>query len=443
MSTSEPTQMMDATGAAPAAPAPDTDPMRTTMGAGPGLLSMQALGGNQYALATRNGLENALFQITAPGDISGRRMPLNLSLIIDRSGSMEGEPLEYVKQACGYVVDLLEPSDVLSIVTFADNVEVVMPARRVVNRALIKEHIQRIQVGNTTNLFDGIVAGAAQVASLRTDGYVNRLLVFTDGEPTTGVRDFQSIVGCVAEQKSRNIVTTALGFGPDYNEELLAGMARRSGGNYYYISRPDLIPEVFRKEMDTLLTLTAKNLRLKLMLARWTQLQRFIGYEAAVSERSVEVDLPDIERGAVVSVLAEFELGRRPSGAYRVARAVLTFDNCVTGALEETLEADLVFEFVTDAGMLASGVNPTVRREVELSQASRSLERTMMGLKTEQLNPDLALTELERTQVLLQKSGATEQAAEVTRAIQALKQGTGDVEKTLIGTVMDLDLGKR
>jgi len=428
---------------APPPAAPAADPARTTMGAPPGVLTFEALGGNRYALAPRNGLEHGLFQVSAPGDLSGRRMPVNLALVIDRSGSMEGEPLEYVKQACSHVVDLLEPSDILSVVTFAETVEVVMPARRVVNRQLIKEHLNRIQVGNTTNLFDGLVAGAGQVASVRSEGYVNRVLILTDGEPTAGVKDFQSIVGCVAEQKSRNIVTTALGFGPDYNEELLAGMARRSGGNYYYISRPELIPEVFRKEMETLLTLTAQNLHLTLHLARWVRLHRFLGLDGAISDRTAEVDLPDLERGAVASALTELELERRPPGTYRVARALLRYDNCVTGASGEQLEADLVFEFVTDSSLLASGVNPVVRQAVEISQASRNLEQTMMGIKTQQLGQGVAVAELERTQMLLSKSGRTEQAAEVTRAIEDLRQGSGDVEKTLIGTVMDLDLGKR
>ena len=94
----------------------------------------------------------------------GRRAPINVCLCIDRSGSMEGEPLEYVKRACEYVVDMLEPNDILSIVTFEEQVDVLMPARRVVNKALVKEHIRRLEVGNTTNLYDGLMAGCMQIA---------------------------------------------------------------------------------------------------------------------------------------------------------------------------------------------------------------------------------------------------------------------------------------
>lgn len=422
--------------------APGWDASRTAMGAPPGGVSLEVIPGNRYALSTSNGRQHILCQVSASGMMTGRRLPLNLALVIDRSGSMEGEPLEYVKRACAHVVDLLEPSDILSVVTFEERVDVVMPARRVVNKALIKEHINRIEPGNTTNLFDGIIAGAQQVASARSDAYVNRMMVLTDGDPTTGVKDFSSIVGAVAEQKSRGITVTALGFGPDYNEELLAGMARRSGGNYYYISRPELIPEVFRKEMEALLTITAKNVRLRLTLSRWVQVRQFFGYQPSFGNRTAEVMLPDLERGAAISALVELELGRRPAGSYRVARAELAYDDCAGNQQSTRLDQDVVVEFVTDPGMVASGVNPTVQRELEIAQASRNLERTMMGLRTQQITVGAAASELQRTQMLLTQQGRTEQAHEVGQALHGLRQGSQDVEKTLIGAIIDLDLGK-
>jgi Ca-activated chloride channel family protein len=418
------------------------DPARTAMGGPGGTVGLEVITGNRFALATANTREQILCQVSASGMLAGRRLPLNLALVIDRSGSMEGEPLEYVKRACAHVVDLLEPSDILSVVTFEDRAEVVMPARRVVNKALIKEHISRIEPGNTTNLYEGMMGGAAQVASVPSDAYVNRILVLTDGEPTAGIKDYPSIVGCAAEQKSRGIALTVLGFGPDYNEELLAGIARRSGGNYYYISRPELIPEVFRKELDALLTITAKNLRLRLLMSRWVQVRQFYGYQPAFGNRTAEIMLPDLERGAAISALVELELGRRPAGSYRVARAELAYDDCVGGQMNSRVEQDVLLEFVTDPTLVASGVNPVVQRELEIAQASRNLERTIMGLKTQQISPGAAAVELQRTQMLLSQQGRTQQAHEIGQALQGLRQGSTDVEKTLIGAVVDLDLGK-
>jgi Ca-activated chloride channel homolog len=419
------------------------DPARTAMGAPPTALSLDVIAGNQHAHAARTSPEHALIQINASDMVVGRRMPLNLCLVIDRSGSMEGEPLEYVKRACGHVVDLLDQSDILSIVTFEERVDVVMPARRVINKALVKEHINRIQAGNTTNIYDGLAAGASQVASVRSEGYVNRVVVLTDGEPTAGVKDYSSIVGCAAEQRTRGITTTALGFGPEYNEELLAGIARRGGGNYAYIARPELIPEVFRAELQQMLTIVAKNIRLRLVLGRWTEIRQVYNQTPVLGPRTAELQLPDLERGASQRTLVELSLGRRPPGTYRVAKIEVGYDDCVTGAFNQRIEGDLVFNFATDPALVASGVNGTVQREIELARASRELERTVMGLKTHQLTAGHALADLQRTQMLLQQSGMSEQAAEVGDAIQGLRSGAGDVEKTLIGTMLDIDTGKR
>ncbi len=138
----------------------------------------------------------------------------------------------------------------------------------------------------------GLMTACQQVASVKTANTLNRVLLLTDGEPTAGTRDFASIVGQVAEQKSRGITVTALGFGPDYNEELMAGIARRSGGNYYYIARPELIPEVFRRELDTLMRISARNLRLRLALARGVSVRQVYGQQPTLgpAQRGSDAD---------------------------------------------------------------------------------------------------------------------------------------------------------
>ncbi|MCC6446698.1 MAG: VWA domain-containing protein [Armatimonadetes bacterium] len=415
---------------------------KTVMAGTPGGLTLECVSGSRYAYSREDSHAHALAVIRSADTAMAARMPLNLCLVIDRSGSMEGEPLDYVKRAAGHVVDLLEPTDVLSIVTFAEQVDVVMPARRVLNKSLIKDHIQRIQTGNTTNLYDGLVVGGQQVASIPSQTYLNRVLLLTDGEPTAGIRDFASIVGLVAEQKVDGITVTALGFGPEYNEELMAGIARRSAGNYYHISRPELIPEVFRRELEMLLNITARNLRLELSLPRWTQVRQVYGLYPVFGQRTASVNLVDLERGATLAALFELELGARPSGTYRVARADLTYENCVTGKSEH-LSGDLAYEFAPDASLVGAHLNPVVERERQIALASRNLEQTMMGLKTQQLASGTALRQLEQTKTILLAQNRPEAAAQLDEAIQGLQGSGAEVEKTLIGAIFSLDTGKR
>ncbi|MCX6345914.1 MAG: VWA domain-containing protein [Armatimonadetes bacterium] len=413
---------------------------RTSMASSMKTISLECAVENSHAMATQNSRSHVVARVTASGVAMGARMPVNLCLILDHSGSMEGPPIDYMKSACGYVVDILEPNDILSIVAFSDNAQVLMPARRVVNKALIKEHINRLEVANTTNLYDGLALGASQVASVQSQGYVNRALVFTDGEPTAGNKDFGAIVGQVVEQKSRGITFTALGFGSEYNEELLAAIAKRSGGNYYYITRPELIPEIFRKELETLMMTVARNVRMRVNMSRWVQVRQIYNKLPVFGHRSAEVTLSDMERGETQSAIVEIGLDPRPGGKYRVVKVDVGYDDSVTGRTE-TVSADAVIEFTTDPKLVASGVNQMVMREIEVAEASKSLERTVMGMRTQQISSADAVRELERTRMLLLDQGKTMQAQDIQNAIDDIHGGAA-AEKTLMGTIMNLDRGK-
>lgn len=421
------------------------DPNKTRLGsaplAAPRALTLGAISGHAYGQAGEIVREHFLLEIHAAGGYgAGARLPLNISLVLDRSGSMEGAPLEYAKRACAYVVDLLEPNDILSVVTFEEGADVIMPARRVADKALVKEYINRIYTGNTTNLYEGLAAACREVASAKTANTLNRVLLLTDGEPTAGTRDFASIVGQVAEQKGHGITVTALGFGPDYNEELMAGIARRSGGNYYYIARPELIPEVFRRELDTLMKISARNLRLSLALAHGVTVRQVYGQQPAYGPRRAEVPLIDVEQATGLSSLWELEMTPRLSGTYRLAVAELLYDDTLTGR-QERITVDVPLEFTTNRLKLGTGADPRVQAEIEVARAARSLDKTVMGMKTQMLDRTQAMHELNRTKTLMLDQGKLAQAQQITQAMQDI-QGGGSVEKTLMGTIYTLDQGK-
>jgi Ca-activated chloride channel homolog len=434
---------------------PGADPLRTqamaavdpgrTSAMGPmRALAAEVIASRQATMANGPAREQFLLEFVAGGGapgvgVSAGRTPLNLCLVIDRSGSMEGPPLEYVKQACNYVVDLLTPNDILSIVTFEETVDVLMPPQRVTSKEPIKQGIARLMPGNTTNLYDGLALGAQQVASVTDPGRATRLVVLTDGDPTAGIKDFSALVGHAGEIKNRGITSTFLGFGPDYNEELLASMAKRAGGNYYYIPRPEMIPEIFRTELEKLMTVVARNLRLDLKLARWVNLRA--PQQATGGE--VSIPLADLERGATIQQVLDFDFPNHPLGHYRVAGGRLTYDDLLSGRAE-TIDLDLVMEFTAEEARYAAPIDPRVRQAADLALASRAVEKTIMGLKTGQITQMGAIQELQKTQMLLAQEGRTVEAQEVTMALRALQQGdAGQAEKTLMGTMVHLDQGKK
>lgn len=387
--------------------------------------------------------EQFLLELLAGGTpgVAGGRTPLNLCLVIDRSGSMEGMPLEYAKHACNHVVDLLSSNDVLSIVTFEETVDLLMAPQRVTQKDQIRQGIAQIVAGNTTNLHGGISLAMQQVAQMDEPGRATRIVVLSDGDPTAGIKDYSSLVNFASDVKSRGVTITFLGFGPDYNEELLAGMAKKSGGNYYFIPRPELIPEVFRTELERLFTVVARNITLKLDLARWVTLRSQHGQQG--DGKSVSIQLADLERGATLEQVFDLEFPNHPLGWYRVGAGNLTYDDGSTGQ-RESIDIDFVMEFTGDTARYSAPQNPRVRGASDLALASRAVEKTIMGLKNNQITAQMAIADLQKTQALLLGEGRTTEAQEVTLALRAIQSGdTGTAEKTLMGTMVNLDQGKR
>jgi Ca-activated chloride channel family protein len=428
------------------------DPLKTTamqaaMAGGPPII-VECIAGREATMANGPAREQFLLEITAAGGgtvgvgLGGgvsARTPLNLCLVIDRSGSMEGPPLEYVKQACAYVVDMLGPNDVLSIVTFEETVDVLMPPQRVTNKQPIKDGIQRLMAGNTTNLYDGLVLGTQQVLQVMDPNRATRMIVLTDGDPTAGIKDFPTLVNQAGDIRARGITCTFLGFGPDYNEELLAGMAKRAGGNYYYIPQPQMIPDIFRTELDKLMTSVARNIRLDVKVARWVQLRS----PAAGPNGEATVAMEDLERGASLSQVIDLDFPNHPLGHYRVASGRLTYDDLTSGKTE-TVDIDLVIEFTSDAQRYSAPQHPRVASAAQVAMASRAVEKTVMGMKTGMITQMAAIQELQKTQMLLVQEGRTAEAQEVTMALRAIQSGDkGQAEKTLMGTMVHLDQGKK
>ena len=429
---------------------PVGDANRTTAWAPVDPVSVTVTPSRTASMANGPAREQFLIEVAAgdstglPGVATGgARTPLNLCLALDRSGSMEGPPLEYAKQAIQYVVDLLSPNDVLSIVVFDETVDVLMPPQRVTNKQAIKDGVAQIQPGYTTNISDAMTLAAQQLGANEDKTRATRMVFLTDGEPTAGIKDFQPLVTHAGDIKARGITCTFLGFGSEYNEELLAAMAKKTGGNYYYIAQPQLIPEVFRTELEKLITVAAMHVRLSLRLSRWVSLRGGTGIGAVGSDSSVELEMADLERGGVLQQVLDLDFDNHPLGHYVVATGKLSYEDAASGTAK-TVPLDLVMEFTADASRYSVAPDPRVASAHQVSAASRVVEKTIMGLKTMAISPAQAMAELQKTQALLLADGRTADAQEVTMAMNALNSGdVGGAEKTLMGTMLHLDQGKK
>ncbi len=188
------------------------------------------------------------------------RRRLNLSLVIDRSGSMAGLPLKRALEAAHQLVEKLSANDILSIVTYDDHVETVFAPQPLLNKDIVYTLLNKIDAGGCTNLSGGWLKGCEHVLQHYTREMINRVLLLTDGNANVGITDVAVLIKTAQQKSTDGIITTTLGFGSHFNEDLLIGMADASGGNFYFIQSPEDTVEIFRIELESLGALIAQDL---------------------------------------------------------------------------------------------------------------------------------------------------------------------------------------
>ena len=397
---------------------------------------------NTYALAGQTTQNYLMADIQAffSGGIAGARAPVALALAIDRSGSMEGKPIESVKTAVGLIVDQLTDADMLSIVTFGEHVDVLMPASRVLNREVIKQHVDRIKPKGTTNLYSGMATAAEQLLNASSPQHLSRTLVLTDGEANEGIVEYHDIISEARNLRMKGMTISTIGLGIEYNEELMKGIAKNTRGNYYYIDTIDQIPEVFDKELKSIFGTVATNVGLKLRLAEGVELGRVYGYEAAKGGRSVSIDLPDLANSETLPVLVQLSLQPHPHARFRVVESELTFK--YFGQTERrTLHGDMVLEFSTDKDAIIGGIDPVVEQAMREKDIVANLQRASAMMRSD---VGTATMIIQQAEAQLSAAGRSEDATLVATALGKLARGdVDDATKTLSVAEFGLDMERR
>ncbi len=201
---------------------------------------------------------------TLSGDAPSQRPPINAVLVLDRSGSMSGPPLDAAREAARRFAGFLGVHDRLSVVTFDDQVQVVHgPAAAGDGSAAAA--IARIQPGGMTNLSGGWLKGLDLARQGLVDG-VNRVVILTDGQANAGITEPDMLAGMVRGGAGERVSTTAIGFGQHFNEDLLQLLGREGRGNYWYVENHDQMAGVFEGEIEGLVALGAQNVTVEVRL---------------------------------------------------------------------------------------------------------------------------------------------------------------------------------
>lgn len=336
----------------PPAPAPAvTDPVPVPTADAAGSLSLSGRISHPLIPVGRS-------EVFLTADVTGKtradaaRSPVDLALVIDRSGSMSGTKIDDAKAAARALVAQLSPTDTLTIIHYGSDVRVF--GRRAADdagREAMIAFIDRIRVDGGTNISAALQRARAQLAG--SDARIRRAILISDGVPTEGETDPRILMRLADGIHAAGISVSAVGVGVDFNENLMAGIAEHGSGAYGYLKDTAALSQLFAQDLQQATRLVARDVELSFTLPDGVELGEVYGRSFTRDGRTVRVHLPDISSGqlervvirAVVSgekpgqerPVADLKLAYRDIALERDAGAEVALSSSVTARAEEVL----------------------------------------------------------------------------------------------------------
>lgn len=312
---------------------------------------------------------DVLVRITPPPmPLNTERPTLNLSLVVDRSGSMGGQKMHYAREAAAFAVKNLLPSDRISVVLFDDRIETLVASTLATDKQALLKQISQIQARGSTALHDGWVEGGMQVSHYLNAEQLNRVILLSDGLANVGETRPDVIANDVHELAQRGVSTTALGIGNDYSEDLLAAIARSGDGNFFHIESPDQLPDIFETELAGLAATVGQRASLGLEPQSGVKVLDVLNdFDLTHTQR---YKLPDLVIGAPINVVVRLQIPAL-SQVSSLLKVRLAWDDSQQRQ-RQVLRASLELPVVTAAQLSDFPANEVVQEQVALLMAARA-----------------------------------------------------------------------
>src|ERR1044071_9178993 len=336
--------------------------------------------------AGREQTVDVLIRITPPAlnpDPSSRpnwkgRPDLNLSIVLDRSGSMEGEKMIRAREAAMFCVDQMLPTDHLSVVTFDDRIDVLFPSEPVTNKQSMKDLIARVTARGSTALHEAWVRGGLTVSEQMLDQGINRVVLITDGLANVGITNTDEIVTQAMGLYQRGVSTSTIGIGADFNEDLLMPMAQSGGGNAWHVVEPNDMQHIFQAELEGLVAQYAHTVSLSLIPADGVRIVDLLNdFDLTETGR---YRLPNLQAGSPLDIVVQLRVGAEDVGTQmRLLDLRLGFTPQDAKNAEVLKQAHTV-EFAAQTEVERSEMNEEVMKTVQFLMNARARNEAMKRL---------------------------------------------------------------
>jgi Ca-activated chloride channel homolog len=363
----------------------------------------------------------------AKGPDKSKRPPVNLAIVLDRSGSMAGEKLQKAKEAAIEALRRLSPQDTFSLVVYDHTVETVVPAQKVRDVEDIAERIRGIRPGGRTALFAGLSQGASEIRKNLRRSYIHRIILLSDGLANVGPSSAADLGRLGAALLKEDISVTTVGVGLDYNEDLMTNLSRQSDGNTYFVETSRDLPRIFSAELGDVLNVVAKNVKVIIECPRGIRPLGIVGRDGRIKGQNVEIFLNQLYGEQKKYVFLEVETSGARSGAeMQIAAAKVSYENPLDGHVRDT-SSQAMARFSDNEAEVGQSLNVRVQEDFALNQSALSQERAIT-LADEGKSKE-AVRELNRSADELRNLGNVHSNEEMLRRANEIQQQATQIEK--------------
>ncbi|MFP6872346.1 MAG: VWA domain-containing protein [Verrucomicrobiales bacterium] len=305
------------------------------------------------------------------------RTPVNVAIVLDKSGSMDGEKIIKAREAAKMAIRRLNENDIVSVVLYDSTVRVIVPATKVSDKEAICAQIDRIAANGSTALFAGVSKGAAEIRKFINKERVNRVLLLSDGQANIGPKSPGALGELGGSLIKEGISVSTIGLGSGYNEDLMFKLADRSDGNHAFAENGVDLVRIFDAEFGEILSVVAQEVLVKIECADGVRPVRVIGRDAEISGATATVLLNQLYSGQEKYIVMEVEV---PAGRAKTSRQVasveLSYANMATNTTD-TLASTVAVRFTDVKNEVAENTNKKAMASCMLQVGTMENDRAL------------------------------------------------------------------
>ncbi|MFU8804794.1 MAG: VWA domain-containing protein [Bradymonadaceae bacterium] len=307
-----------------------------------------------------------------------RRVPMNLSVVLDRSGSMSGERWVQARRATRDLINMLSEQDRLSLVTYGSDVTLEFASMYATprNKRKMLSAVDALQISGMTNLSGGLEMGIGQTQAHAKDDTINRVIMMSDGNANVGITSVEGLGALARAGLEVGVSTSTLGFGLDYNSTLMTKMAVEGAGNYYFIEREDALAGIFAQEISGISNTVARNSRVVIDLADGVELLELHGFTHRQQGNRVTIPLTEFYARQSKDIFVKLHTSAKETGKQPIMNVRLIYFD-VAADREVTLRVNLEAVSTRDSALVEEHINGAVLARGQHIDIANSMKRAM------------------------------------------------------------------